>query len=84
MLKSKMDEEAAGFWEAHNFRDHHRETRKTVIAFVKRPKGAITLRLDPDDFKSVEKIAERKGLDSTSLLRMWIREHLTEETKHIT
>ena len=43
MLKSKMDEEAARFWEAHNFRDHHRETRKTVIAFVKRPKGAITL-----------------------------------------
>src|SRR4030042_1232620 len=33
------------------------------------------LRLDPDDIKSVEKVAERKGFSYTSLLRMWIKEH---------
>ena len=29
--------------------------------------------------KSVEKIAEREGLSYTSLLRMWIKEHLDKE-----
>jgi hypothetical protein len=29
-------------------------------------------------------IAERKGLNYTSLLRMWIKEHLAEEANHMT
>jgi len=39
------------------------------------------VRLGPDDIKSVEKIAERKGLSYTSLLRMWIKEDLNEEER---
>ena len=39
------------------------------------------MRLDPDDIKSVEKIAERKGLSYTSLPRMWIKEHLDKEER---
>ena len=39
------------------------------------------MRLDPDDIKSVERIAERKGLSYTSLLRMWIKEHLDKEKR---
>ncbi len=39
------------------------------------------MRFDPDDIKSVEKIAERKGLSYTSLLRMWIKEHLNKEER---
>ena len=81
--KFKTDEEAARFWEAHSFRDYHKDTEEAAIAFIRKPKRAITIRLDPDDIKSVEKIAQRKGLNYTSLLRMWIREHLTEETKHL-
>jgi predicted DNA binding CopG/RHH family protein len=37
------------------------------------------LRLDPDDIKSVEQLARRKGLGYTALLRMWIKEHLAQE-----
>ncbi len=81
--KLKTDEEAAGFWETHSFEDYHRDKKESEIRFVKKPKKTIAIRLDPDDIKSVEKIAERKGLSYTSLLRMWIKEHLVKETRDI-
>ena len=84
MPKFETDEEAARFWETHSFEDYHNDTKDAEIVFVKKPKKTIAIRLDPDDVKSVERIAERKGLSYTSLIRMWIREHLAKEAKHIT
>jgi len=81
--KFKTEEEAAKFWETHSFKDYYENMKDAEITFVKRPKKTIAIRLNPDDIKSVERIAERKGLSYTSLLRMWIKEHLREETKHL-
>jgi predicted DNA binding CopG/RHH family protein len=83
MPKFKSDEEAARFWETHSFEDYHRDTKEAKIGFVKRPKKTIAIRLDPDDIKTVEIIAERKGLSYTSLLRMWIKEHLAKESRRL-
>ena len=80
--KFKTDEETARFWETHSFEEYHRDTKETEIKFVKKPKKTIAIRLDPDDIKSVETIAQRKGLSYTSLLRMWIKEHLSKETRY--
>jgi predicted DNA binding CopG/RHH family protein len=77
--KFKTDEEAARFWESHRFQDYYKDTKEAGLKFVKRAKKTVAVRLDPDDIKSVEKIAERKGLSYTSLLRMWIKEHLNKE-----
>lgn len=44
---------------------------------------AVAIRLDPDDIKSVETIAQQKGLSYTALLRMWIKEYLAKEVRHI-
>ena len=84
MSKFKTDEEAARFWETHSFQDYYRDTKEAEIRFIKKPKKAIAIRLDPDDIKSVERIAQHKGLSYTSLLRMWIKEHLIKERSHIT
>jgi len=81
--KFKTDEEAARFWETHRFEEYSKDTKDAEIRFIKRPKKTVALRLDPDDIKSVEKIAERKGLSYTSLLRMWIKENLAREVKHV-
>lgn len=75
----KTDEEAARFWEAHGFQDYHKDTKEAEIKFVRRPKRTVALRLDPVDIESVERIAEKKGLSYTALLRMWIKEHLAIE-----
>jgi predicted DNA binding CopG/RHH family protein len=79
--KFKADEEAVKFWESHSFQDYYKETKGAGIKLVKRAKRTVALRLDPDDIKSVEKIAERMGLSYTSLLRMWIKEHLNREQR---
>ena len=79
--KFKTDKEAARFWESHSFQDYYGDTKEAGIRFVKRAKRTVAVRLDPDDIKSVEKIAERKGLSYTSLLRMWIKEHLNKEQR---
>jgi predicted DNA binding CopG/RHH family protein len=82
MPKFRTDEEAAKFWETHSFEDYHKDTKDAEIVFVKKPKKTIAIRLDPDDVKSVAKIAERKGLSYTSLIRMWVRAHLAKEAKN--
>jgi len=79
--KFKTDEEAARFWESHRFQDYYKDSKETGIKFVRRAKKTVAVRLDPDDIKSVERIAERKGLSYTSLLRMWIKEHLNKEQR---
>jgi predicted DNA binding CopG/RHH family protein len=81
--KFKTDKEAARFWETHSFQEYYGDTKEAGIKFLKRPKKIVALRLDPDDIKSVGKIAERKGLSYTSLLRMWIKEHLEKEERHV-
>ena len=81
--KFKTDQEAAKFWETHSFEDYHRDTEEAGIRFVKKPKKTVAVRLDPDDIKSVETIAERKGLSYTSLLRMWIKENLAREKRKV-
>ena len=63
--KFKTDEEAARFWGAHSFKDYHKDTKDAEIVFVKKPKKMVAISLDPDDIKSVEMIAERKGLSYT-------------------
>jgi predicted DNA binding CopG/RHH family protein len=81
--KFKTDEKAARFWETHSFESYHRDTKQAEIKFARKPKKTVAVRLDPDDIKSIERIAERKGLSYTSLLRMWIKEHLEKEERHI-
>lgn len=81
--KIKTDEEAARFWETHSFEDYYKDTKDAEIRFIKRPKKTVAIRLDPSDIKSVEVIAERKGLSYTALLRMWIKEYLAKEKRQI-
>lgn len=81
--KFKNDKEAAKFWETHSFEDYYKNTKEAEIRFIKKPKKTITIRLDPNDIKAVEKIAEFKGLSYTLLLRMWIKEHLSKEIKRV-
>jgi predicted DNA binding CopG/RHH family protein len=81
--KFKTDMEAAKFWETHSFEDYYKNTKEAEIRFIKKPKKTVAIRLDPNDIKAVEKIAEFKGLSYTSLLRMWIKEQLSKETKRV-
>lgn len=82
--KFKTDKEAALFWQTHSFEDYFKDTKEAEITFIKKPKNTIAIRLDPEDIKTVKHLAELKGLNYTSLLRMWIKEHLAKEAGHST
>jgi predicted DNA binding CopG/RHH family protein len=79
----KNDVEARRFWQTHSFKDYQIDTSETEIKFVKRTKKTVAIRLDPEDIKAIAKIAEKKGLTYTSLLRMWIKEYLAKESQHV-
>jgi predicted DNA binding CopG/RHH family protein len=72
----KTDKEAAKFWDTHSFAGYAEDAASTKIRFVKKTKKSITVRLDPEDIARVGEIAEKKGLNYTALIRMWIKEHL--------
>ena len=72
----KTDKEAAKFWDTHSFADYAKDTTSAKIRFVKKTKKSITIRLDPEDIAQVGEIAKKKGLNYTTLIRMWIKEHL--------
>lgn len=54
------DREAATYWDTHSFAEHAQETTDAGIRFVRRPKRAISLRLDPEDIAKIEAMAEAK------------------------
>ena len=81
--KFKSDEEATRFWQSHTFKDYNMDTAESEIRFVRKPRRTIAIRLDSEDVKAIEKIAHRKGLGYTSLLRMWIKEYLAKEGKDV-
>lgn len=70
------DREAAAYWESHSLAEHIKETTEAGIRFVRRPKRAISIRLDLEDIAKIEAMAETKGLSYTTLVRMWVKEHL--------
>lgn len=72
----RTDQVAATYWDRQSFADVAEDTTEATIRFVKRPKKAIAIRLDPEDVAKVESMAAAKGLSYTALLRMWIKEHL--------
>lgn len=44
------DQEAAGYWNTHSLAEYIEGTREGMIRFVRRPKQAISIQLDPEDW----------------------------------
>jgi hypothetical protein len=61
-IEDRMVRAAAAYWDTHSFAEHAQETTDAGIRFVRRPKRAISIRLDPEDIAKVEAMAEAKGL----------------------
>jgi hypothetical protein len=44
------DQEASAHWDTHSLAEHIEDTREGMIRFVRRPKQAISIRLDHEDW----------------------------------
>jgi hypothetical protein len=52
------DQEAAVYWDTHSLAERIEDTGESTIRFVRRPKRALSIHLDPEDIVKVEAIAE--------------------------
>lgn len=73
-------EEAGEFWDNHSPEDFPEEFREVQVQFS-RPliKRGLTIKLDDETIKKLRSIARDKGIGPSTLVRMWIFEHLQRE-----
>jgi len=68
-------EEEAAYWDTHSPVDEIDE--HTVVAVHRGQKTeTLTIRFDPQDLAKLREEADGRGLGPTTLVRMWVLEHL--------
>lgn len=76
---NKMNyKEEAEWWDTHDVTDFENETENVEIVFeLDKPREeTLVIRLQKDFKKRLEKTARRKGLNMSTLARMWLMEKL--------
>jgi predicted DNA binding CopG/RHH family protein len=78
-----LDEEAR-WWETHPVADYMDEFKIVKAEFAKdlyekSPSKGVTVRLDTETIDKLETQAKKKGLGTTTLIRMWLLEHMEEQ-----
>jgi len=82
--KFKSDQEAAQFWDTHSlieFEDNLELVKEKV--FVKPEKQVMTIRVDKKLANALKIIAREKGINYSTLARMWLIERLKKEIEEI-
>jgi predicted DNA binding CopG/RHH family protein len=74
-------EELAKFWDTHDFTDYLDEFKPVKAKFAKHLSKGVTVRLDTETIDKLDKQAKKKGLGTTTLIRMWLLEHMEEQEK---
>lgn len=76
--KFKSIEEEANFWDTHSFADYWDEFKdvKVIVDLEKPRTDTLIVRLQKSFKKQLEKIAKSKGLNVSTLARMWLMEKL--------
>ncbi len=70
-------EEEAEFWDSHSPLDYPQHWRETDASPTRRQLShALAVRLDAETVDELTKLARAKGVGPSTLVRMWIMEHL--------
>ena len=71
------DQDLAKFWEKHEPEDFE-GWGKGDLDFRRPPKKVVLLRLDPRDFRMIDKESKRSGIDRAQLVRSWVKEKIEQ------
>jgi predicted DNA binding CopG/RHH family protein len=69
-------EEEAAFWDTHSTADYEDEFKPVRVRFAKKLSEGLTIRLDRETLEKVRAEAHERGIGATTLIRMWILEHV--------
>ncbi len=81
--KFKSLKEERDFWDTHSVIDYLDELKETGEIVFERPplKRNFQMRLDDATINKLKKLAKIKGIDVSTIIRGWIKEHLNKELK---
>lgn len=80
----KSDRAAAEFWDKHEFTEFPEMAEKIgklLKARERENKKLIALKIEPSMLAAIKMVATAKGLNSSSLIRMWLLERLNAERR---
>lgn len=84
--KFKTYDEEANFWDTHEITEFEDETEDVEIIFeLNKPRDeTIILRVQKDIKDKMDRLARVRGLNLSTLARMWLMEKLQENLKRAT
>lgn len=71
-------QEEAEFWDTHDITDFIDELTPVNAKFSKNLSEGITVRLDESTLNEIRMLASEQGIGPTTLMRMWVLDHLRE------
>lgn len=76
--KFKTKEEEAKFWDTHSFADYWDEFEDIdlIVDLQKHKEETLVVRLQKDTKDKIKTVAQKKGLSTSSLARLWLTEKL--------
>lgn len=72
-------EEEAEWWDTHDSANFDEEVVPVELTVGPELRDNITLKLDPDEREELDRRARELGVGPSTLVRMWIKEHLRKE-----
>ncbi len=74
--KFKNIKEEAKFWDTHDFTEYKESFKPIQVKFAKNLSDTLNVRFEPKDITKIRVEAQKKGIGPTTLVRMWVKEHL--------
>ena len=71
-------EEEAQFWDTHDTTEFEDEFHPVQVRFAKKLSEGFKVRFDPETATKLREIASEQGVGPTTLIRMWVLEHLRQ------
>jgi predicted HicB family RNase H-like nuclease len=71
-------EEAAKWFDTHDIGDYLDEFERTEVQVERNLTKSLNVRLAPEVFDKLQHKSEEKGIGASTLVRMWILEHLRD------
>lgn len=72
------DKELRDYYDRTSLFEQGKEGKPVIMTFPK-PRRLVALRLEPETVEAIRRLAAHKGINYSTLMRMWITERLRQE-----
>ena len=79
-MQGWSEAQIAAFWDEHSPLDFEDALEPAALQFERPTLQPIAVKLEPSDIQALKAIARRRGVGSTTLIRMWVKERLRVES----